>query len=1294
MAAEDDSQVDDTRVEELFQQAKGLSEIQQRQFLDEHCGSNLPLRSSVERLLDAFRHAPAGDFHHRLLPKDAVIRSLNAASTEDATQLHEEIGSGATVGPYKILQKIGEGGMGSVFMAEQSQPVQRRVALKIVKPGMDTKAIVARFEAERQALAMMDHPNIAKVLDARETPSGRPYFVMELIHGVPINEYCNQQRLNIRERLGLFIPICEAVAHAHQKAIIHRDLKPSNILVAEYDHRPIPKIIDFGIAKAVNQKLTEKTLFTQYGQLVGTVEYMSPEQSKLNQLDIDTRSDIYSLGVVLYELLSGTTPFDRERLRSAAFEEMLRIIREEEPPTPSARATTSAAIDAVAQSRKTQPTTLSRRLRGDLDWITLKALSKERRDRYQTAIDFSEDIKRHLEDRPIEARRPSLAGRARRYVRRNKLTTAFMAAVAAAGILGVVALFSHAHASNERAAAVEAKLHQEQAERLRTIAESDMRLAEARLQTVSRQRKQVNMLSKLTSQARMWRSANRERSILLGVEAMRYSQSNGNVLLPLARESLSNSVPTLAGMTLVDHGPDHYDVAMTPHWMILRSSSGAKIELRDVNARNPFATTPRLLDTKEITSMSISHNGGRMVTAGDGLRLWRMDAREPELLAELSSADYRNSHLSLSPNGQWLAVRVHGGTVAVWDLTGTPSTPRKVGHMPGAISGRIFITNDGRWLALSVEVEVDEEKSRYARQLWDLRESDPQANAATLYENLPDSKWVRLIGMSEDGRWLATGRGRVFDMSAEKPHQTFLEFDEMSAATFSPDSKDLFAGLEHFPGLRRWNLVEAASNPEYSPSVFETKHGINDIAVNHDGRRLVASSPFGDAYYWDLTQDQVTSSPVNLSHGNKSATVAISQDGRLVGVGGPAPRLWDMTWADPELSSLILRRPKGADVSTRTAVSQTGRWIAATIANQRTKDGRDVELWDNNAKADPGTYRRQLTGFDSPILSLHISADDQWLAASSMTGDSKVWDLTKKDVAASVAVLIEPSKENRPPVRLRTRSVIADNSLFTAGVGGDVFRWDLLAARSDNRQYAARYADSQLYGIAVSPDRKRLATASSKGIRVWDLERPADVEPIYLVDKGDKSDTILSFSSNGCWLAEETYGIVRAWDLDQKKTHEPRKLELWRPEPGKGQGVWQMVMSPDPKWLYATRYNGEAKLWDLTIEPPSSRDLSSDVQSAAISSDSRWLVTTHRHGNVQLWDLLADDLESSLIVLGGHEGPVWKAEFSGDSKWLATFGGDGTIRRWPLDANQLIEYGRTIAGRRLLDAERGQAGLE
>jgi eukaryotic-like serine/threonine-protein kinase len=402
-------------------------------FLDRACAGDPALRAAVDCLLRAHDRHP--DFLER--PIETLSGTL-AATTAGTGPPPEPTGL-VIAGRYKLLEEIGEGGMGTVWMAQQHEPVKRLVAIKLIKPGMDSKAVLARFEAERQALALMDHPNIAKVHDGGATPAGRPFFVMELVKGVPITNYCDDHRLTVRQRLELFVPVCQAVQHAHQKGVIHRDLKPSNVLVALYDERPVPKVIDFGVAKAAGEQLTERTVQTGFGAVVGTVEYMSPEQASFNNLDIDTRSDIYSLGVLLYELLTGTTPLQKKMGREVALLDMLRMIRDEDPPRPSIRLSTSEGLPSTADSRGAVQKRLTGLLRGELDWIVMKALEKDRNRRYETASAFAMDVQRYLADEPVLACPPSAGYRLRKFARRHRGPLWAAATIAVLLVVGIVA---------------------------------------------------------------------------------------------------------------------------------------------------------------------------------------------------------------------------------------------------------------------------------------------------------------------------------------------------------------------------------------------------------------------------------------------------------------------------------------------------------------------------------------------------------------------------------------------------------------------------------------------------------------------------------------------------------------------------------------------------------------------------------------------------------------------------------------------------------------------------------------
>jgi serine/threonine protein kinase/WD40 repeat protein len=832
-------------------------------FLDRACGSDTALRTRVEELLRA--HRDAGAF---------LCGDEKQGATCDQPIAERP---GTVIGTYKLLEQIGEGGFGVVFMAEQTQPVRRKVALKVLKPGMDTRQVVARFEAERQALALMDHPNIAHVFDGGETAGGRPYFVMELVRGLPITDFCDDNHLPVRQRLELFVSVCLAVQHAHQKGIIHRDLKPSNIMVTLHDGTPVVKVIDFGIAKALGQQLTDKTLFTNFAQLMGTPIYMSPEQAQLSGLDMDTRTDIYSLGVLLYELLTSTTPCDKERLRTAAYDEIRRIIREEEPARPSLRVTTlGQASTPMSAKRGSDPARLSQLFRGELDWIVMKALEKDRNRRYETASAFAADVERYLKDEPVLACPPTARYRLRKFLRRYKGTVL-------AGLLLLLALVGGVIGTTWgmlRATDAEADALREAAQKETALKEKAGALNAAQ---ASASDAQDQLFLALRNQARAERVSGRPGQRFEALKAIRKAAQ----------------------------------IRVTPE---LRTEAIAALALPDLEIAQewdgyPEGTISLAFDADFQQFARLSHTGSVTVC--------RLRENGEEVIAQFPAGGKPPySHVSMSPDGRFVACGhsfVQNGKtagVSVWKLDGPE--PALLLDVPEGVHGSaLAFRANGKQLAIG--------HLRTGVSVYDLATGEPVQRLASTVTA------VHLAFHPRDSRLALASRNagvRVFDVDtgAELPalrHPPGVTWTYSVA--WHPDGRRLAAGCND----RKIHLWDTETGTEVmSPWLGNGNDGIH-VAFNQAGDRLGSIDWSGLAQVWDVATGRLLlAAPAFYWH--------FSPTDRLHGYGieGTKVKLWRLA-AGHELRVLRRRNADSLEKIHSPVVHADGRIIAATAAGDQ-----------------------------------------------------------------------------------------------------------------------------------------------------------------------------------------------------------------------------------------------------------------------------------------------------------------------------------------------------------------------
>jgi WD40 repeat protein/serine/threonine protein kinase len=817
--------MDPRSIDRIFWDAAQIVAAEERQaYLDSACAGDTELRQKVEKLLEV--RAQAEDYLES--PPPALVATLDPPITERP---------GAIIGPYKLLEQIGEGGFGIVFMAEQQQPVRRKVALKVLKPGMDTRQVVARFEAERQALALMDHPNIAKVLDGGQTSGGRPYFVMDLVKGAPVTDYCDQRQLAPRERLELFISVCQAVQHAHLKGIIHRDIKPTNVLVTVQDGAPLVKVIDFGIAKAIGQQLTDKTLFTGFAQLIGSPLYMSPEQAALSNVDVDTRSDIYSLGVLLYELLTGTTPFDKERMQQAGYDEIRRVIREEEPPKPSTRISTlGQAATTISSQRKSDPKRLSQLIRGELDWIVMKCLEKDRNRRYETANGLTRDIERYLHDEPVQACPPSASYRLRKFARRNEgplLAASFVLLALVGGMIGTV--WQAVQATQERNAKQTA-LDQSRSLSAELAFDKGQLLGETGDPNLA-----LLWLSRSLKLAPP-DAVQLQAAIRTNLEAWRRQVNSVRLALP--------------------HDGGLYAVGFETNGELLTASW--KPGTRTVKVQRWDSASGRLSATQTFLC---------------DLGYWE-DGFEPAIV--------------LSPNADSLLIGCIDGTIQLKDLiTGKPvwKVCEKNGHAVSAA-----FSADGKTVLVGYAVgRLGPLRQTGRAQLFDV------ATGQTLGPGLDHRRPIAAVAFHPDGKSFVTEGGlwgngiekvetRFWDLQGHEIRKPLEHTCMAPSVAFSPDGTKLVTG--HWANKAcLWNLAMPRE-----PVVLLQGGPVLCLAFSPDGQTLLTGSANSSIQLWDGSG---TSLGPPLRQGQQPQAARFSPDGKsvLVGTRGNAARLWDLAAA-------------------------------------------------------------------------------------------------------------------------------------------------------------------------------------------------------------------------------------------------------------------------------------------------------------------------------------------------------------------------------------------------------------
>ncbi len=1128
--------------EAIFYAALKLkSQAERNAYIKASCGHNINLLNRVEALLKA--HDTEDSF--------LEVPALEPDATLDKPPMIE--GPGTMIGRYKLLELIGEGGMGLVYLAEQQEPVRRNVALKIVKLGMDTKQVIARFEAERQTLAVLDHPNIAHVFDAGTTETGRPYFAMEYVEGMSIIKYCDEQKLNIEERLELFKQVCEGVQHAHQKGIIHRDIKPSNILVSNHGDKAVPKIIDFGIAKAITQSLTEETFFTHEGQLLGTPEYMSPEQVDLATQDIDTRSDIYSLGVLLYVLLAGVLPFDRESLEHAGFAEIQRTIREEEPPLPSTRLTSLGdKAEAIAQSRRTQIITLTRRLHRELEWIPMKAMRKERTRRYRSASELADDIQNYLTGTPLIAGPESTVYRTRKFVRKHVGSVATAALVAVVIVLGlVVSIIMGCRAEQARKQEATARKQVEQAlvraENAERIAQEQRKLAEEHRKLAEERAEDYR------------RSLYFNRIILADISYRDGSIRRVRELLEECPEDLRgwewhrlNHILDQSYLTLRGHTGTVWGVTVSPDGKRIVSCSQDKtIKIWDAATGAEVMTLRGHED--QVGHVSFSPDGRRIVSGSmdKTVRLWDVSTGN-ELMILHGHEGYVN-RATFNPDGKRIASCSHDKTIKIWDAATGEELMTLRGH-EGRVADATFSPDGKRIVSGSFDKTI---------KVWDA------ATGAEVMTLRGHDERVSNVGFNPDGKRIISGSWdrtiKVWDTSTGNELMTLRGHEStIISVVFSPDGKHIVSsGTDDT--VRLWDGATGAE-----VTTLRGHEGfVSCVTLSPDGERIVSSSGDGTIKLWNLAIDRKY---VNVT--NKRTVVGFSPDGKRIvsGDGFGTITVWDRS-SGTEL--MTLHGPKG-DMVADARFSPDGKrifscqirkgtvWDAVTGAELMSfrghagyiyaafsPDDRRIASWvseywdeghdDNTIKlrdAVTGEAIMTLDGHEGEVWCVVFSPDGKRLASCEPSGTIKVWDaltgeemMTLRHKGGTFLVAFSPDGS-----RIASGGTHADKTIKL---------WD---AETGTEVMTLHGHDGEIASIAFSPDGKRIVSGGRDGtVKVWDAATGAEVMTIRERREDRWGIPGVQFSPDGKTIAIDSFSGITLLESERCPLMATNLAELAQP---------------------------------------------------------------------------------------------------------------------------------------------------